>query len=224
MERRSRNGAANLLDVTVNTFFTADWHLGEDRFDLIDRPGFKSAQDMVDELVRFHNERVDVNDLVYVVGDVCYHKTPDFLEQVKRFNGDKVLIRGNHDRRFSDSDLDDLFVDVVAEGDGLYIELDDSLKCYVTHYPTCSKIDAFNLVGHIHSAWKVQPNALNVGVDVHHYRPIDTKKIAFYYKAICDFYDRDVWVAYDAAQKVHAPDRGPKSSYLDSAPTVVSMK
>jgi len=59
----------------METWITADWHLGEDRFKIMNRP-FSTAQEMVDTLVENHNKLVDPDDLVYMVGDVVYQKTP----------------------------------------------------------------------------------------------------------------------------------------------------
>jgi calcineurin-like phosphoesterase family protein len=152
---------------------------------------------------------------VWVVGDVVNQNTPEWLEAVGEFNGKKILFRGNHDRVFTDEQLAPYFVRVVPEGEGLFVTV-GGVKCFVTHYPTQGLTHAFNLVGHIHSAWKVQINALNVGVDVHHYRPIDLDRdVPFFYKAVTEFYDEDVWVAYHATQQSHSGSRGKPGRYFD---------
>jgi calcineurin-like phosphoesterase family protein len=199
----------------VKHWITSDHHLGEDRWDLMGRPGFKDAQHMVDVFVEYHNELVSPEDVVYFVGDVINQKTPEFLPQVSRFNGKKVLLRGNHDRIFSDEDLKPYFEKIYPENDGMLLIV-DGIKCWIQHYPTESKEDFFNLVGHIHSAWKYQINAFNVGVDCNHYRPHNVHEaIPFSYKAISEFYDRDVWIANHESQKNWYKTRGKKSRYLD---------
>lgn len=198
----------------MKTFITSDWHLGEDRFQIMQRSGFKDAQHMVDEFVRLHNELVEPDDEVWVVGDVVNQSTPEFLEQVSRFNGDKTLFRGNHDRVFTDEQLSEYFVEIIPEGDGRVVSV-DGLDCFVTHYPTSGVNDAFNLVGHIHSAWKVQKNMLNIGVDVNHYRPFNLfDDIPFLYNAICNFYDNDVWVSGHHINQFD--DRGKSGCYFGS--------
>ena len=84
------------------TWLTADWHLGEDRFDLMGRP-FQTVDQMIGTLVANHNTLVAKDDTVYMVGDVCYQKKPEFLDRVALFNGKKTLIRGNHDRPITDA-------------------------------------------------------------------------------------------------------------------------
>jgi calcineurin-like phosphoesterase family protein len=202
-------------------WITADWHLGEGedpfRWVIMQRPGFRDQQHMVDELVRLHNELVSPDDEVIFVGDACNLNTPEFLEQIARFNGKKTMLRGNHDRPFTDEQLSPFFDVIVPEGEGLELEVgEDKLPCWATHYPTQSRPDRFNLVGHIHSAWKFQLNAVNVGVDANHFRPHDLdKSIPFFFTAISKFYDRDVWAAYDDAQARFKDERGDKGCYLE---------
>lgn len=195
----------------MKRWITADWHLGESRFEIMQRP-FTSVTEHVETLIKNHNALVKPDDEVIVVGDVCYKEHPDWLEVVKQFNGNKTLVRGNHDAVFTDDQLRPYFDLIVKEGDG--IELDLGFPAYATHYPTRGRPDRFNLVGHIHSAWKVQLNMLNVGVDVNHFRPLDLDKIRFFLQAISDFYDDDVWVAGDPINLDYASSRGKRGTYF----------
>ena len=72
----------------MKTWITADWHLGETRFELMGRP-FTSANEQIETLIDNHNRLVSPDDHVFMVGDVCYQKAPEFLPQVARFNGHK---------------------------------------------------------------------------------------------------------------------------------------
>ena len=200
-------------------FITADWHLGEGRFRIMQRP-FTSVAEQTNYMVGMHNELVSPDDTVYVVGDVVNQKTPEYLEEVSRFNGRKILIRGNHDRVFTDEQLAPYFDQIVPDGGGVHLDVafeeDDMLRCWVTHYPTQGKELSFNLVGHIHTAWKVQLNALNIGVDANHFKPLDIDEdVPFLFGAIRDFYDEDVWVAYAQAQAMWRGLRGKAGRYLD---------
>ncbi len=205
----------------MNTFFTADYHLGEDRFAIMNRP-FSSQQEMVDVLVKNHNSLVSADDLVYHLGDVCYSKAPEFLPQISKFNGRKILVRGNHDREFTDNDLEPYFEKIVTEGDGIdclfYREVHEETIAdylYLTHYPTRAKKDIFNLVGHIHSSWRVQLNMLNVGVDVNHFFPVSIEDVKFAQSAISNYYDEDVWVAYKESNIKYLNIRGKKGNYFE---------
>ncbi len=85
----------------ANTFFIADTHWGHQnilKFTNSDgsplRP-FSSIEEMDEELVRRWNSVVGPKDKVYHLGDIAMsHK---HLFQLGRCNGEKVLIKGNHD-------------------------------------------------------------------------------------------------------------------------------
>lgn len=175
----------------MKIFFTADWHLGDKR-SLLFRP-FNDVQQMIDQLVDRHNEVVSPDDLVYHLGDVTWKEAPEFLKHVQRFNGRKILLRGNHDQVHSDEGLLKYFDSILPEGYSLKLKIEG--RTYnLNHYPSLGSPVHFNLVGHVHGAWRVQPNALNVGVDVHHFYPIPDVKLDDYYSAVRDHYDQDVWM------------------------------
>jgi calcineurin-like phosphoesterase family protein len=194
----------------VKTFLTADWHLGETRLELLGRP-FSSPDEMHRAFVREHNMLVAPDDQLFVVGDAVVDG--DWLERIRDFHGVKTLLRGNYDRPYSDADLAPYFERIVPEGDGLELDA-HGIPYYVTHYPTQGRQDRFNLVGHIHSSWKVQLNMLNVGVDVHHFLPLDLERVPFYFRAVNDFYDEDAWVAYDPINASYQGQRGKPGSYF----------
>jgi len=60
-----------------------------------------TAEEMDEHLVKVYNERVKPNDKIYFLGDVVINRRA--LPTLARLNGDKVLIRGNHDI-FKDED------------------------------------------------------------------------------------------------------------------------
>ena len=74
-------------------------HMGVCRFTRNDgvtklRP-YDSPEEMDEAMVRAWNERVKPTDKVYHLGDVVINRKS--LKTLARLNGDKVLIRGNHD-------------------------------------------------------------------------------------------------------------------------------
>lgn len=194
------------------TWLTADWHLGENRFELMSRP-FKSVDEHINHLVEKHNSVVDIDDEVIVVGDAVYGKAPECVEHISRFNGKKTLIRGNHDRTISDEKYSKYFDIIIGEGDGISVSY-QGIPCWLTHYPSLGKPDAFNLVGHVHAAWKYQLNMFNVGVDVNHFYPVSADKISFHFDAITQFYDGDVWIAYSDINSTYYGVRGKKTYYF----------
>jgi calcineurin-like phosphoesterase family protein len=218
-------------------WFTADWHLGEPRMGIMQRP-FPDPKIQSVVFRENYNRLVMANDLVIINGDVISQAAPDggeYLERLSQFNGRKWLVRGNHDVKFTDSDLKPYFERVINHGDGIELDLtpdevkaphsvpwvqkprpagNDELHLYITHYPTRSRLDRFNLIGHIHAAWKYQKNMLNVGVDVHHFSPMHASDVFFYLTAITSFYDDDVWVANHQANALYNDMRGKQGSYF----------
>ena len=195
----------------MTTWLVADYHLGESRMNIMHRP-FKDTDEQTHTLITLHNEIVQPDDIVYHLGDVCYQKTPQYLPIINEFNGRKILVRGNHDRIFTDDELSSYFEQIIPEGEGIEKDI-QGIPCYLTHYPTCGVTHRFNLVGHIHSAFKYQLNMFNVGVDVNHFCPIDINTIPFHYEAICKHYDQDVWVAYNPINQQYLGDRGKPGTY-----------
>lgn len=54
----------------------------------------------------------------------------------------------------------------------------------------------------------------NCGVDANHFYPTNSEKLPFHFKAVCEFYDEDVWVAYKDINKKYLGVRGKKGSYF----------
>lgn len=85
-----------------SVFLISDTHFGHEKtctvFKREDgsplRP-FASAEEMDEAMVERWNERVRPTDKVYHLGDVVINRRA--LKTLSRLNGDKVLIRGNHD-------------------------------------------------------------------------------------------------------------------------------
>jgi len=96
-----------------SVFLVSDTHFGHTgvcRFTRNDgvtklRP-WDNADEMDEAMVKAWNERVKPNDKVYHLGDVVINRKA--LPILNRLNGDKVLIRGNHDI-FKDEDYTPYF-------------------------------------------------------------------------------------------------------------------
>jgi calcineurin-like phosphoesterase family protein len=196
------------------TFFTADWHLGDPRIEILGRP-FADTTEMTATIMANHNAAVAPDDTVYLIGDALHRECPAGPELLACFNGRVTLLRGNHDTLPDEAYLP--YVErIVPEGDGIELDV-DGVPCWLTHYPSRSRADRFNLVGHVHGSWRVQKAMLNVGVDCHHFRPVPAAAVPFYLNAVTDFYDQDVWVADHPANAAHA-DRGKPGTYFSAKP------
>lgn len=161
--------------------FTSDWHIGHAnsiKFD--DRP-FKDLDHMHRVLVNNYNAQVPPDGLCYFLGDIGLSSNETVGKILAELNGTKVLVLGNHDKKFNA--MYELGFDVVLHGATIYIagervtmthcplrgvfrEKTDHMKNSYTgesfkdtnwhgehkHAPfSCSDEGQFHLHGHIHS-------------------------------------------------------------------------
>lgn len=168
-------------------FFTSDQHFSDDRFNLFYRP-FKSVKEQDDYLVEKWNSVVGPKDEVFHLGD--FSTTNAGLDVIKRLNGRIHLVMGNYDDPRPLKKLKEIFATVVINAD---LELKNGEMVHLNHYPGKAVKDKFNLVGHIHSLWKVQRNMINVSCDAWNYTPISEDEIIFCMNAIRNHYDEHVF-------------------------------
>lgn len=180
--------------------------------DVMCRP-FGSTEEHDETLIQNHNRLVQPDDVVLCVGDVTNKDAPSHLDLVRRLHGRKILIRGNHDAPHSDADLRPYFECVIDDGAGLELEY-EGIALYATHYPTQGRTDRFNIVGHVHGVWRCQLNMLNVSVDNFGFAPCNIDRVPFFVSAITEYYDRDVWVAYEDVNESFRRSRGRKTRYF----------
>lgn len=134
------------------------------------------------------NSIVGKKDTVFHLGDAVYDMNDvDLLSQL---NGKKILIIGNYDEKNLDI-LEKYFMEIHIN-----LILDNVKEIgsiCLNHYPEKAPTNFFNIVGHIHSLWKVQKNMINVGCDAWNMKPISIDKIIYIYNAIKNHYDANVF-------------------------------
>ncbi len=168
-------------------WFTSDWHAYDDRHDCLGR-GFKNSRDMLNTIIANFIGKVESDDLVYHLGDMCGPQSTD-VHFMQGLPGRHYLIRGNYDTA-SDEYYRKYFVDVY---DSYKLVTDCGIKLHLTHEPCKGLVTHFNIVGHIHSTWKVQRNMINVGVDVWHFSPVSLEQILKTRKLLTTIYDHNVF-------------------------------
>jgi calcineurin-like phosphoesterase family protein len=87
---------------------------------------------MNEEMVREWNEVVNPEDLVYILGDVAFLPAPKAVHFLKRMNGRKILVEGNHDRKqLKDNSFRACFEEIHK-----YLDINyDGRKLVMFHYP-----------------------------------------------------------------------------------------
>lgn len=134
----------------TTTFLISDTHFGHEKtctvFKREDgsplRP-FASAEEMDEVMIRRWNDRVRPNDKVYHLGDVVINRK--YLHVLSRLNGDKVLIRGNHDI-FKLEDYTQYFRDVR----GYDVKNGMILSHFPVHVESLGRFGV-NIHGHLHA-------------------------------------------------------------------------
>jgi calcineurin-like phosphoesterase family protein len=104
---------------------------------------WNSAEEMDEFMVRAWNERVRPNDKVYHLGDVVINRKS--LPILNRLNGDKVLIRGNHDI-FKDEDYTTYFRSLRG-----YHVMNGMILSHIPVHPESLGRLGVNIHGHLHA-------------------------------------------------------------------------
>jgi calcineurin-like phosphoesterase family protein len=97
---------------------------------------------MDEHLVKVYNERVKPNDKIYFLGDVVINRKA--LKILARLNGDKVLIRGNHDI-FPDSEYREYFRELRA-----YHVMNGMILSHIPVHEASLGRFGVNIHGHLH--------------------------------------------------------------------------
>lgn len=171
-------------------FITSDQHFGHRNIikyeNRLIKMGYKQSDDITDsdikqhdeELIRRHNSVVGKKDLVIMLGDFQLSSDTEKAKSLlKRLNGSKLLVLGNHDQWYKEN-LDEL-IDVVP-----YLEFKYNNQFIVAcHYPIASWNREFHnsymLFGHCHSMSTEfeTDRRIHVGVDTNNYYPVNLADI-----------------------------------------------
>lgn len=119
----------------MKTFITSDLHFGHKnimKFCPQTRGHYKDVDEMREDMIRIWNDNVQDGDLVYILGDVAFLPAADAVKIMRRLNGRKILIEGNHDRKL----LNDPVFRSCFEEVHKYLEIThNGSKIVMCHYP-----------------------------------------------------------------------------------------
>lgn len=160
-----------------NTFFTSDTHFGHRNVIAYCSRPWPDVQAMDAGLIERWNARVRPEDVIYHLGDFAFGPFEHGQEILRKLNGVKCLVRGNHDRSVARM-LAMGFSEVIA-GKTIDLEL-DGFRLRLRHYPRGGhngdrpepppQTD-YLLCGHVHEKWVHRGSEINVGVDVWDWEP-----------------------------------------------------
>lgn len=166
-------------DQYKNVFVISDTHFGhknimkyEDRYSKL---GVETIEEHDKVLIDLWNTTVKQNDLIYILGDFSFRKGEATNELLKQLNGDKVLIKGNHDIYLDNKNFDkSLFKGIYDYKEIRY----KGVEVILMHYPIyrfkhMERDKAVHLFGHIHNCYMPLPKkCYNVGAILNGFRPI----------------------------------------------------
>lgn len=166
--------------MVTKTFFTSDLHFGHKSIIEFENRPFDSVEEMDEELIERWNYKVGLADEVYIIGDFSFSKPSRTTEILKRLNGRKYLIRGNHDHKTP--------TDQFEWVKDYFVLVRNKIKFVLFHYPIQvwdgQHHNSVHCYGHVHSntgtfhPMKYEiPNSYNVGADVNGLAPIELDEI-----------------------------------------------
>jgi len=131
---------------------------------------------MNDKLIQSWNEHVRPNDTMYYLGDFSFSHDYEKVRAVfDQLNGDKILIKGNHDYK----EILNLGWTSIHD----YLEIKHSKKQFMLfHYPIASwknkSHGSIHLYGHVHgNSPPMSGRCLDVGYDNGYDRPLSVDEV-----------------------------------------------
>ena len=171
-------------------WFTSDLHFGHKNIIKYCNRPFNDVDEMDLVLINNWNNVVNHDDIIFCLGDFSLTSTNNTINILQKLNGNKVLIRGNHEksvlstekcRSFFNGGIYDLLEVRVIDEEVVY-GFQDLILC---HYPMLtwdkSHRGSWQLFGHVHGTLddnpSLSPNQLDVGVDSHYFNPISYQTV-----------------------------------------------
>lgn len=165
-------------------FFASDHHfhhqgiLGFKRDDGTPLREFETVEHMNEHIVQQHNSVVRTTDKVYFLGDITMFRTSEALEILDRLNGEKVLVKGNHDLCKSAKYLK-YFKDIRGTH-----QFSGIIASHIPIHPDSLGRWGLNVHGHLHhrvvclpDGTTPDPRYYNVSMERINYTPISLEEI-----------------------------------------------
>lgn len=136
-------------------YFTSDLHFGHKNCLAYDNRNFKSIEEHDEYLIKQWNDKVGIDDEVWILGDVSWHNVTKTIEIFKRLNGIKKLCIGNHDKQYlKNKEFRDLFAEIchykeLEIGKDFIVLSHYPIPCFNRHY-----YGAYHLYGHVHTSFE----------------------------------------------------------------------
>ncbi len=155
-------------------WFISDTHFGHKNVIEYSKRPFKSVKQMDDTMIARWNRNVKENDQVFMLGDFGLAGINYLTDVLHSLNGNKILIRGNHDG--TPEKMRRIGFDAVVEEAMVYI---DGYEVRLSHYPNLLENEMLRLHGHIHELGKpfFENGQMCVCVELWNYTPVSERII-----------------------------------------------
>lgn len=166
------------MNKEIKNWFSSDYHLDHKNILKYDNRPFENIEDMNEEIIKNHNSLVTNDDNFYFLGDFSFnnYRTEEFL---KRLNGNKFFIKGNHDKRETIALYKKYGFFLGGHAEIRIENIDITLCHYAMRVWNKSHHGAFHLYGHSHGSLPDDPNSLSfdIGCNIWNYKPLEFKEI-----------------------------------------------
>jgi len=161
-------------------YIIADSHFGDKK--IFEMRGFKSLTQMETRMIYNWNSIVNNQDIVYINGDFCLGSRYKTESMLKRLNGKKVMVMGNHDFAIGDTKW------WIETKQFIYVSPNPILihhNILISHEPISDfhtftgKDEFINLYGHVHTNPKYKDNKFSACTSAERldYKPIEIKEL-----------------------------------------------
>lgn len=159
----------------------SDQHFGHKNIIRFSNRPYPTLDLMHECMILNHNDYVEPGDVVIWVGDVAFLNDNAANELLRKCNGYKILILGNHDinhGKVKKLDFDEIH---LLKHINFKYGHSNTFDFVFTHYP-CHNFDdrTMNIHGHEHVAhlYTNTPNHINVNCELHGYKPLSIIQLA----------------------------------------------
>ncbi len=145
--------------------YISDCHWNHKNILRYDNRPWANTVDMEHDMIELWNKTVDPNDTVYILGDVVWsNKYEEWVRILKQLNGQKYIVKGNHDKTeilnllkeynfIRNWSHQEVIQDPVVNGKSRYVVLNHSPMPF---FVNMHHDNTYHLYGHVHISWDAQ--------------------------------------------------------------------
>ncbi|MFV0439805.1 MAG: hydrolase [Lachnospirales bacterium] len=166
-------------------YYISDTHFGHKNVIKLDCRPFNDINEMDNALITNWNSIVNDDDDVWILGDLCFRSGKDSSYYLRKLNGKKHLIIGNHDKEVL---INKKACDCLDTIEKMYHIKDGNHDIVLCHFPIADwngrHKGSYHIYGHIHNMknevsdfMNKLGNAYNAGCMINNYIPVTLNEL-----------------------------------------------